>query len=143
MENENTSNAQFESLNENVEDVLKFADNVINEPGQDLKSSAKLVSPSFFKKFLVNDNVILSYALFAASPIIYTGAMLVRNHFSDKKMKQQQKELLMRKVMAKQQDVIQKMQSQQEENERKIKNLQAVIDLLDDAKSDVESYNPE
>jgi len=137
MDNENT-NKDFEVFNENVEDVLKFADNVIEEPGQELKNSAKLVSPSFFKKFMVNDNAILSYALFAANPIIYTGAILVRNQIADKKKKQQQKELLMRKVMAKQQDVIQKMQDQQEENERKIKNLQAVIDLLDDTKNELE-----
>ncbi|MBQ0021997.1 MAG: hypothetical protein KBT29_02030 [Prevotellaceae bacterium] len=136
---DNANDMKDESqFSENVEDVLKFADNVINEPGNDLKSSAKLVSPEFAKKFMVNDNALLSYALFAVNPIIYTGTMLIRNHLSDKKKKQQQKELLMRKVMAKQQDVIQKMQLQQEENERKIKNLKAVIDLLDDTKDKVE-----
>ena len=40
----------------------------------------------------------------------------------------------MRKVMAKQQEVIQRMQSQQEMNEQKIRNLQAVIDMLDETK---------
>ncbi|MCQ2258780.1 MAG: hypothetical protein MJZ41_12445 [Bacteroidaceae bacterium] len=131
---ENKERYENENINKDVEDVLNFADKVMEDPEQDVKKTAKLISPSFAKKFLVGGNPILSYALFAMNPFIYTSSILIRNHFADKKKKQQQKELLMRKVMAKQQEVIQRMQSQQEMNEQKIRNLQAVIDMLDETK---------
>lgn len=137
MDNEEQKK-DFDSFSENVEDVLKFADNVMNEPGQELKNSAKLVGPEFAKKFIICNNPFLSYALFAANPLIYTGTMLVRNHLASKKEKQLKKEMLMRKVMAKQQEVINKMTAQQEENERKIKNLKTVIDLLDKTQEDID-----
>lgn len=134
---ENKERYESENINKDVEDVLNFADKVMEDPEQDVKTTAKLISPSFAKKFLVGGNPFLSYALFAINPIIYTSSILIRNHMAEKKKKQQQKELLMRKVMAKQQEVIQKMQNQQEMNEQKIRNLQAVIDMLDDTKDEL------
>jgi hypothetical protein len=118
------------SLQEQVNDICKLADKVVENPSCAIDEVAKKinVSPSIV--------AFVAGAVLVPGPLIINGAIAaIWKLFRDSKRQRQEKERMLREVVCKQQAIIRKLESENVNNKKEIDNLKHILKMLNEVET--------
>ncbi len=131
------------SLQEQVKDICRLADSVIENPSVSVKTTATNLGLG---------GAIVAFAaggaIFPLAPIFLIGgpigwgaaaATWVYKKIKDKEKAQQEKERMLREVIRKQQAVIRELDRQQASNKEEINNLKRMLEMLEETEKSIKA----
>ena len=112
-------------VNNSLENILKVADCVINNPATTLLQASSM----FGVKISATTGLIAGTLVF--SPV-YTIPVILLKTFQKYNRKNQEKERMKNEIICKQQAIIQELQQQNKYNKQEIQNLKDTLIMLED-----------
>jgi len=123
----------MKSLQDQVKEICRLADEVIDHPNLPVKVNAKNIGVGAaiiaFAGGLPLPILPFLLPMWPMGPVVFAGGYLLKK--KEKEKEQQEKERMLREIIKKQQAVIRELQKQQETNREEIKNLRRMLEMLE------------
>ena len=127
----------MKSLQDQVKEICRLADEVIDHPNLPVKISAKNIGVGAaiiaFAGGLPLPILPFLLPLGPIGPLLAGG--YIWKKIKEKENERQEKERMLREIIKKQQAVIRELQKQQETNREEIKNLRRMLEMLEEMES--------
>jgi hypothetical protein len=124
----------MKSLQDQVDAICKLADEVITNPNLPVKTTAKNIGLGATIVGFAAGGALVPLPLMGFSPLLALG-MWAAKKIKDREKAHQEKELMLREIIKKQQAVIRELQNRQAKNAEEIKNLKRMLEMLEETES--------